>query len=59
MCAHCSIDNVPKQCAELYTLYSVGIAHNGENEVGPDSRHVPLSYIILSYNILSVIKNKC
>ena len=31
------IDNVPKQCAALctHTLY------NGENEVGPDSRHVP------------------
>ena len=25
------IDDVPKQCAELY---------NGENEIGPDSRHM-------------------
>ena len=33
------IDNVPRQCAELYT-YNL---YNGENEVGPDSRHVLLS----------------
>ena len=37
------IDNVPKQCAEWYT-YNL---YNEENEVGPDSRHVPLSYFIL------------
>ena len=40
-------------CTHIFCRY------NGENEVGPDSRHVPLSYIIHSYNILSVIKNKC
>ena len=28
------IDNVPLQCAELYT-YNL---YNGENEMGPDSR---------------------
>ena len=33
--------------------------YNGENEVGPDSRHVLLSYFIIFYNTLSAIKNKC
>ena len=37
------IDNEPKQCPELY-IYTL---YNGENEVGPDSRHVSLSYFIL------------
>ena len=37
------IDNVLKQYAEL--LYNN--LYNGENEVGPDSRHVTLSYFIL------------
>ena len=36
------IDNVPKQCAELLCTY---ILYNGENEVDPDSSHVP--YIII------------
>ena len=40
---YCSIDNVPKQCSALYTYH----LYNGESEVGPDSRHVPLSYFIL------------
>ena len=31
------IDNVPKQQCALYT-YTL---YNGENDVGPDSRHVP------------------
>ena len=40
ICAYCSIDNVPlKQCAELLYTYNL---YNEENEVGPDSRHVPL-----------------
>ena len=38
------IDNEPRQCAEL--LYTHNLC-NGENEVGPDSRHVLLSYFIL------------
>ena len=39
------IDNVPTQCAELlYTLYKL---YNGENELGPDSRHVPYFIIHL------------
>ena len=32
------IDNIPKQCAELLYTYNL---HNGENEVGPISRHSP------------------
>ena len=43
ICAYCSIDNVPKQCAEFLYTYNL---YNGENEVGPDCRHVPLSYFI-------------
>ena len=34
--AFCSIDKVPKQCAELLCTYNL---YNGANEVGPDSRH--------------------
>ena len=48
ICAYCSIDNVPKQCAELLYTYNL---HNEENEVVPDSIHVgpyvPLSYFII------------
>ena len=50
--AYCSIDKVR---SELYTYH----LYNGESEVGPDSRHVPLSYFILFQNTLSVIKHKC
>ena len=32
------IDYVHKQCAELLYTYNL---YNGENEVGPDSRHLP------------------
>ena len=50
--AYYSIDKVR---SELYTYH----LYNGESEVGPDSRHVPLSYFILFQNTLSVIKHKC
>ena len=50
--AYCSIDKVR---SELYTCH----LNNGESEMGPDSRHVPLSYFILFQNTLSVIKHKC
>ena len=50
--AYYSIDKVS---SELYTYH----LYNGESEVGPDSRHVPLSYFILFQNTLSVIKHKC
>ena len=36
------IDDVPKQCAELLYTYNL---YTGENELGPDSRHV--SYFII------------
>ena len=43
------IDNIPKQlCPELYT-YNL---FNGENEVGPDSRHVP--YFIIHCQCLKI-----
>ena len=50
--AYYSIDKVRSEL-DTYHLY------NGESEVGPDSRHVPLSYFILFQNTLSVIKHKC
>ena len=43
------IDNVPKQCAELYT-YNL---YNGENEMGPDSRYA--CAVIVLYSILECI----
>ena len=43
--AYFSIDKVR---SELYTYH----LYNGESEVGPDSRHVPLSYFILFQNTL-------
>ena len=38
------IDNVPKQSTELLYTYHL---YNGEIELGPDSKHVPLSYFTL------------
>ena len=38
------INNVPKQCVRLLYTYNLNIE---ENEVGPDSRQVPLSLIQL------------
>ena len=45
------IDNVPKQCAEL--LYTCNL-YTGENEVGPDSRHVPYFIINVDFREKSV-----